>query len=227
MMAIIILGFLIILNFQQKELEKENSITNEIDENNKSLINQMKNQMNATANTDMYQIEEEYDGRKILQIKPSIQFETVLAGIIKNGEPQDNEIQKLLESKPNQNGIWFSKSSKDKFLDLLKNNDIYHYTINENGYLEENRKEENREEVKILNTAIRSEQLYMIDISGTSYTRDEFSGEIVEYPFEKMEPYQVVDAYENNDSKILEITTNEKEKLSNQEILSEILLNIK
>lgn len=225
--VIIILGFLFMLKSQQKKSETQNSVTNEMDNQEKSLINQIKNQINATASADIYQIEEEYDGRQILQIKPNIQFETVLAGILKEGQPQENEIQELLKDKPNQNGIWISEASRDKFLNLLKENNIDSYTINKEGYLQENGKEENTEEVKILNTAIHSEKLYLLDMSGTSYTRDEFTGEIVEYPFEKMEPYQVIDAYEGNNSKILEITTNEKGKLSKQEILNEILLNLK
>lgn len=44
----------------------------------------MKKEINATGNTDIYQVEKEKDGRKILQIKPQIQFNVDLAGIIKN-----------------------------------------------------------------------------------------------------------------------------------------------
>lgn len=47
-------------------------------------LQDMKKEINATGNTDIYQVEEEKDGRKILQIKPQIQFNVDLAGIIKN-----------------------------------------------------------------------------------------------------------------------------------------------
>ena len=214
------------LNIQNKsEIEDENIATEEIDIYDKNVINEIKNQINATADTDMYQIEEEYDGRQILQIKPNVQFETVLAGILKNDKPLEEEIQGLIENKPTQNGIWIAKQSRETFLNLLRDNEISNYAINDEGYLYET-EESDKEEAKKLKTAIQSNQLYIFDISGTSYTRDDLSGEIIEYPFEKMEPYQAVDTYQDNNSKILEITTNEKGKLSNQEILKDILLNL-
>ena len=188
-------------------------------------INEIKEQINATADTDMYQIQKEYDGRQILQIKPSIQFQTVLAGILKNGQPSENEIQDLLKNKPTQEGIWIAKQSREAFLNLLKDNGMNGYTINEQGYLymsEENEKEE----AKKLKEAMHANQLYIVDVSGVSYTRDDFSGEIVEYPFEKMEPYQAIDVYQEGNVTILEVTTNEKGILSKQEILQDVLLNM-
>lgn len=222
---VIVIGVVLAkLNFQ-KDKENENNTTNEVDIYDKETINEIKEEINATADTDMYQIQEEYDGRQILQIKPSIQFETVLAGILKNGQPSENEIQDLLKEQPKQAGIWIAKQSRESFLNLLKDNGINSCAINEQGYLymtEENEKEE----VKKLKKTIQSNQLYIIDISGVSYTRDDFSGEIVEYPFEKMEPYQAVDVYQEGDITILEVTTNEKGILSKQEILEDILLNM-
>lgn len=209
----------------KNEVEDENITAEEIDIYDKNVINEIKNEINATADTDMYQIEEEYDGRQILQIKPNIQFQTVLAGILKKDKPLEEEIQGLIENKPTQNGIWIAESSRETFLKLLKDNEINNYAINEKGYLHEIA-ESNKEEAKKLKTAIQSNQLYILDISGMCYTRDELSGEIIEYPFEKMEPYQVVDTYQDNNSKILEITTNQQGKLSNQEILKDILLNL-
>lgn len=197
--------------------------TNKYDAN---IINEVKKEINATADTEMYQIEEEYDGRKILQIRPNIQFETVLAGIIKQGQPTEEEIPNLLEKKPTQNGIWIAEQAREQFINQLKENQINNYTINEEGYLKNTEKEEKgEEEEKILNKAINANKLYIIDIAGTAYIRDEFTGEIVEYPFEKMDPYQVIDTYQNEDQNqiILEITTNQQAKLSKQEILEEIL----
>ena len=48
----------------------------------------------------------------------------------------------------------------------------------------------------------------------------------MEYPFEKMEPHQAVDVYQEGNVTILEITTNEKGILSKQEILQDVLLNM-
>ena len=71
---------------------------------------------------------------------------------------------------------------------------------------------------------IKSDKLYIINITGVAYERDYISGEIVEYPFEDMDPEQVVEFYENGNKKILEITTNKKQELLDKEILEEITL---
>ena len=225
--VVIVIGLVCVkLSFRNdQEKESENNASNEVDIYDQEAINEIKAEMNATADTNMYQIEEEYDGRQILQIKPSIQFETVLAGILKDGQPLENEIQDLLKDKPSQKGIWIARQSRDSFLELLKEIKISGFSINEEGYLyvtEEN----DGEEAKKLREAIQSNRLYIIDVSGTSYTRDEFSGEIIEYPFEKMDPAQAVDVYQEGNISLLEVTTNEKGNLSKQEILKEILLNM-
>ncbi len=223
--VMIVIGLVFVkLDFQNAQDEKKQT-SNEVDIYNQEVINEIKDEMNATADTDMYQIEEEYDGRQILQIKSSIQFQTVLAGILKNAQPLENEIQDLLKDKPNQKGIWIAKQSRDSFLALLKDTEISGFSINEEGYLyitEEN----DKEEAKKLREAIQSNRLYIVDVSGTSYTRDDFSGEIIEYPFEKMDPYQAVEVYQEGDVAILQVTTNEKGELSKQEILEDILLNV-
>lgn len=206
--------------------ETDNPTENKVEVKDQEVIHKIKEEMNATADADMYQIEEEYDGRQILQIKPSIQFETVLAGILKNGKPSENEIQDLLKSKPIGKGIWIAKQSRGSFLNLLKDNGINGFAIREDGFLYETEGSD-KEEAKKLKDAIQSNGLCMVDISGTSYTRDDFSGEIVEYPFEKMDPHQAVDVYQEGDTVILEVTTNEKEILTKQEILEDILLNLK
>ncbi len=87
-------------------------------------VEKIKKEINATANTDIYRIEEEPGGRKILQVKPEIQFNVDLAGIIKNGEPKENELNEILKKIPNTTGIWISNQSRETFLGLLKNNGI-------------------------------------------------------------------------------------------------------
>lgn len=190
-----------------------------------NIINEIKNEINATADANMYQIEEEYDGRKIIQIKPNIQYDTVLSGIIKNAMPKENEIYEILKNRPNRSGIWISNQSKEKFLRLLKENDIDNFEIDNEGYLyakEITSKEISKKIVK----AINSKKLYILDISGKYYTRDELSGKIIQYPFEDMESDQILETYSSDNSLIIEITTNSRKILSNKEILEDILLNL-
>ena len=88
-----------------------NNVVNNIDDgniiaDNLEEIENMKNEINASGDTNIYQIEEEYDGRKILQVKSEVQFDVDLAGIIKNSKPEENEINDLVRQPPENNGIW-------------------------------------------------------------------------------------------------------------------------
>lgn len=190
-----------------------------------NMIEKIKKETNANADTEMYEIIEEYDGRKLVQIRPNIQFETVLAGIIKNSKPEDNEIKILTEKMPKKNGIWISEQSRNVFIKLLSENNITQFEIDNEGYLQ-SKEESNSDQYKKIKRAIENGKIYIIDISGKCYIRDDFTGEIVEYPFEEMDPDQAVETYNNDSSKIIEITSNINNKISNQEILADVLLNI-
>ena len=63
----------------------------------------------------------------------------------------------------------------------------------------------------------------IINITGIAYQRDYISGEIVEYPFEEMDPEQILETYQDENNIILEITTNKKQKLTDEEILETIV----
>ena len=98
--------------------------------------------MGYTADTDMYEIATEYDGREVVIIKPNIQYQVALAGAIKKDLPEFNELDEILTNGPNTNGIWIESSSREKFLKILKEITECNYTINEDGFLvqEENEK---------------------------------------------------------------------------------------
>ena len=108
---------------------------------------------------------------------------------------------------------------------LLSENNITQFEIDNEGYLQ-SKEESNSDQYKKIKRAIENGKIYIIDISGKCYIRDDFTGEIVEYPFEEMDPDQAVETYNNDSSKIIEITSNINNKISNQEILADVLLNI-
>lgn len=202
------------------EILETNTVENTI--NNIEEIEDIKNEINSTANTDIYQIEEEKDGRKILQIKPEVKFFVDLAGILKNDKPAENELNQLIENMPTKTGIWISKQSREEFLQLLKKNNIENFIINDEGYLQIDKNTENSIAKKLENM-INSSKLYIINMTGIAYERDYISGEIVEYPFEDMDPYQIIEAYEEENKIILEVTSNKKQKLTDKEILDTII----
>lgn len=202
---------------------KSDEFMNRIVSTDSNEINAIKNEINATGQTDIYQIEEEYDGRKIIQVKPDVQYQVALAGIIKNGIPAEDEINTILEQAPNSSGMWISESSREKFMELLNSNNIVDFEITNEGYLKCNKQENLTEQEEKLKDMAESDKLYVIDVSGKTYQRDYISGEVIEYPFEEMDPYQVLEPYEIENSIILGVTSNKENRLSNKEILDAII----
>ena len=209
-------------NILQNEI-KSDEFMNRIVSTDSNEINAIKNEINATGQTDIYQIEEEYDGRKIIQVKPDVQYQVALAGIIKNGIPAEDEINTILEQAPNSSGMWISESSREKFMELLNSNNIVDFEITNEGYLKCNKQENLTEQEEKLKDMAESDKLYVIDVSGKTYQRDYLSGEVIEYPFEEMDPYQVLEPYEIENSIILGVTSNKENRLSNKEILDAII----
>jgi len=225
LITILIIAIVFVVIALRNKRDVDNYSENITDENDANIINQIKAEINSTADTNIYQVEDEYDGRHTLQIKPNIQFDTVLAGVLIEGTPANNEIDSILENKPTNTGVWISKKSRDSFEKILIDNNLTNFSIDESGYLFETEKK-NNEMSKKLDNIIKSDKQFIIDISGTCYVRDEMSGDIVEYPFEKMDPNQIMEVYKNDNSTILEISTNSKGKISNVDILKTIILNL-
>lgn len=231
LVIVVVIAIVLIFN-NKKENSDQNILQNEIQSDefvnrmvstDANEINAIKNEINATGETDIYQIEEEYDGRKIIQVKPDIQYQVALAGIIKNGIPAEDEINTILEQAPTSSGMWISESSREKFMELLNSNNIVDFEITNEGYLKCNKQENLTEQEEKLKNLAESNKLYVIDMSGKTYQRDYISGEVIEYPFEEMDPYQVLEPYEIDDSIILGVTSNKENRLSNKEILDAII----
>lgn len=96
------------------------------------------------------------------------------------------------------------------------------FSITNEGYLKIDSSVENTISKKLENM-IKSNKLYIINITGKAYERDHITGEIVEYPFEDMDPTQILEIYEKENQIILEVTTNKNKKLSDREILEAIV----
>lgn len=232
LVVVVVIAIILIFNNNKEENSDQNILQNDIQSDNfmnrmvstdANEINAIKNEINATGQTDIYQIEEEYDGRRIIQVKPDVQYQVALAGIIKNGIPAEDEINTLLEQAPTNSGMWISESSREKFIELLKSNNITNFEITNEGYLQCNKQENLTEYEEKLKNMAESDKLYIIDISGKTYQRDYISGEVIEYPFEEMDPYQVIEPYEVEDSIILGVTSNKDNYLSDIEILEAII----
>ena len=205
---------------KKKENEENSDISNNVE-----IIENIQKDINSTANTDLFEVVTEYDGKNSIRIKPDIQFNTVLAGIIKKDIPDENVINELIKNAPTNTGIWINDNSREDFINLLESDNINSFEIDENGYLKKKNNKDNElsNKVKIINQMVNSDELYIIDMSGKCYIRDDVSGEILEYPFEEMDHYQIAEPYYNDNVIILNITSNKNNYLSNEEILEGIL----
>lgn len=219
-LTIIIIAF-ITSNSHEDVVDVNNTTNNEI-KSDTNIIENIKNEINSTADTNMFQVETEYDGRPIIQIKPEIQYTTVLAGIIENKKPEESEIEQILKKAPTETGVWISEQSRENFLNLLSKNNINNFSIDDNGYLKID-KTSNDNNSKQLENMINSEYLYIIDMSGTCYMRDDVSGEIIEYPFEEMDPYQLIEPFSDENNIIFVMTTNSESLMTDEEMLDGLL----
>lgn len=74
-----------------------------------------------------------------------------------------------------------------------------------------------------LEQMMQNHHLYILNMTGMAYQRDYLTGEIMEYPFEEMDPEQIVEPYQNDRMVTLEITSNQKGKVTPKEILETIV----
>lgn len=226
-LLIIIVTIYFWINSKNKKISK-NNVKNEEENNstyisrNLNEINEIQKQINSTADSNIYQVEKEDNERKIIQVRPEEQFNVAIAGVIKNAIPNENEIEKLLEKIPEENGIWVSESSREQFEEILQNNNITEFKIDSDGYLKNIKLPQSNEAQKI-EKIIESDNLYIINIKGKTYQRDYLTGTIEEYPFEDMDETQILEPYQKDNKVLLAITSNKNKKISDEEIFRAIL----
>lgn len=208
----------------QKEYEemKENSIMYSDD----STLKELKEEYKITGTDEIYQIETESDGRKVINVKPSINYKVAFTGMIKNSKPEFTEIDSTFEKNhPTQNGIWIKQEDREKIENYLKNNEYLksEYKINELGYLEINLSDNATELDKKIQNIIESDKQYIFCISSICYTVDPVTGEIVDNPYNELETYQTYEYFRDDNKLIIFVTENKQKKMTNQEIFQSII----
>lgn len=224
-----IIGIIIIKSNLSQEQEWNNEYSkvdkNEINYKEDTNVNELKEVMGLTADSNLYEITKEYDGRKTLNIKTDILYKVAFAGIIKQSKPTLEEIEVIYsENYPVKDGVWISQQSRDAFLELIKENTNSEYEINDEGYLIIKDNNNQNENDKKLEELINSNKKTIVDINDYDYDVDVVTGEIVEYPFEQLG--EIIDIILNNNDKIIVITKNQEQKFNNKEIFEDFLSNI-
>lgn len=236
LVVLLIMFVAILVLLFNKRIQKDNNQNNfeqygeQVDKNQIEYqpdvtVEEIKNEIGATGNTDIYEVEQEYDGRNILAVKPSIKYKVAFAGMIKNAKPSMSELDNIMEEKlPHKTGIWVEEKSRDKILEIFNDGDVNSkYLIDDDGYLKIDRKNNQNENDKKIEKIIKGKKQYILDISSVCYIVDDITGEILDYNFENMDKYQTYEYFEDKDKYIVFVTENSNNVLTNLEIFKSII----
>lgn len=190
----------------------------------KEEVKDLKEDIGVSGDTDLYQIQTEYDGNKTLDIRPEIQYKVAFAGIIEQKIPKLEDIDTIFYTKyPKDYGIWIDSTSREKFLTMLKENTNNEYEITEEGFLKIKKENNSTDIDNSLKEMIQSNKRYIITISGIYYEIDRVTGEILDNFYEDMDPMQATKNVDNKDDIIIYLTTNTEKRLTTKEILYELI----
>ena len=190
----------------------------------KEEVKDLKEDIGVSGDTDLYQIQTEYDGNKTLDIKPEIQYKVAFAGIIEQKIPKFEDTDTIFYTKyPKDYGIWIDSTSREKFLTMLKENTNNEYEITEEGFLKIKKENNSTDIDNSLKEMIQSNKRYIITISGIYYEIDRVTGEILDNFYEDMDPMQATKNVDNKDDIIIYLTTNTEKRLTTKEILYELI----
>lgn len=215
----------------QGETSNENTVLTEnagldekVDSTENTEVEELKQQYNITGNNEIYNVETEKDGRKVINVKPSINFKVAFAGMIKKQKPSFEEIDSIFENNaPNQKGIWIKKENREKILNYLNDNSKCKYEINNDGYLQITDSTNANATDKKIQKLINGEKQYIICISSTCYMVDTVTGEIVDNPYNELDAYQSYEYFKDEDRMIIFITENKNSKMTEKEIFESII----
>lgn len=235
LIILIIVGLLFIgsLNkqFEVYNNIETNNIYTELDKNEvqyqeNTTVEDLKKQTSITGDDEIYEIQKEYDGRKVLTVKASIKYKVAFAGMIKKSAPKYDELDNILKQNlPKYAGIWIEKDSRDKLLKLFNDSKFVNskYCIDEDGYLKISSKNSQTDYDKSIEKVINGDKQFLLDLSSVCYIVDEVTGEILDYNFENMDKYQIYEYFEDDEKCIVFINQNTNGQLSDSEIFESIV----
>ena len=87
----------------------------------------------------------------------------------------------------------------------------------------EKQTEDSNQYDKRLQKCLSKDRTYILSMTGSCYTIDNMTGEIVLYPFEKMDAYQLCEPVKYENKKIIIVSTNQQKKLLEEELLECII----
>lgn len=188
------------------------------------IIEEIKENVGATGENELYEVKEGYDNQKTISIKSSVKYKVAFAGIMKEKQPSKNELDEIMQkSHPQNAGIWVYEKDRKSFLNLLKNITKSEYEITSDGYLKIVDNKNANENDKKIEKIINGDKLFIIRISSICYIIDDITGEILDYNFEQIDEYQTYEYFKDEDKMIIFITQNKEKQLEEKEIIQSII----
>lgn len=212
---------LIAVNDEYIQIDK-----NQISYQNNVDINELKQDSGKTGNSNIYEVQTEYDGRKTLQVKANLKYKVAFAGLIKNGKPSESELDDICsKNTPLNNGIWVEKSSRNKIQYYFNNLGLFNskYEISDDGYLKLMDDSNLNDNDKKIKNIIDGNKQYIFDVSSVCYIVDDVTGEFLDYNFEKMDEYQTYEYFEDNEKMIVFINENKNNQMDDKEIFESVI----
>ena len=182
--------------------------------------------MEQLGDTNIYEVQTDSSNKNVIVVRADIKYKIAFAGMIKKSLFSMSEADEIFsENYPPKSGIWIENNSRNEFLDILDNSGLFNsaYNIDESGYLILKNKDNINNNDEILQNAIDSNNQYIISISSTCYIIDDITGEIMDYCYEKMDNYQTYEYFENENNKLIFITENKENKLTEKEIIDSVI----
>ena len=210
----------------QEDIEQSNQLDNEVNtasETSNKTVEELMQDVNATADSEIYEIQTEYDGREVLVVKPSLQFSVAFAGTIKSDLTSIQEAQTITEQNLPQNTGIYIGNSENNVLEYINTYTNCQYGVSENGFLMIKENQENNDIDNRIQNIINGDNLYIVCCDGQMKMIDNITGEIIDYEFEKMDPYQVYEYLQDENRLFIELTTNKENRLTREEIFMSFL----
>ena len=238
---VIILGIALYINSKQTNKE-QNTEVNGISENviqdylntkensvmykDDATLEELKKEYKITGDDDLYCIETESDGRKVINVKPEIDYKVAFCGMINEKMPELKDINEVYEAKaPTKNGIWINIKDREKIVNYLNNNSKLkaEYEVDQEGYLKITKTEDLSSTDEVIRKIIEGNKQYVLSISSKCYMVDVVTGEIVENRYNDLEEYQTYEYFQDGDKIIIFISENLENRMTNDEIFDSLI----
>jgi len=185
-----------------------------------SVMNMLKN---ISLNSPVRMMATRKVGSAKIEITSDEQFNIALAGVMKNGLPEESEIDALNIQVQKNNGVWIDENSKNSVLELINSLTNSRYEVI-NGYLKvANESGKDNKYDEFIKGLISSNKQYVLSRMGNLYYRDSVSYDITSTDYEDFDEYQTYDYVQDDNRMLIDINTNKKELLTNEEIMDSII----